>query len=389
MGLLKNRKNIPVILFLAFLGFNGCSSLRLERQMLHGAEDWSMYGGDAGRCNAAFSRVEPPLAPIWEYDASAGFGSSSAAAGDSFLFVGNLQGEIHAVKIASGESAGVRDFGSAVSGTPAISGDMMYIALVHDEASLIAYNLKTGSVAWSLKKGDMETSPLLMGERLYITTLNGKLCCIDKKNGAEIWAYNAASHAGFYSIHSSPASDGNIVVFGCDNGQMLAIRAEDGKLSWQSAARAGILATPSISGGRVFAGSLDSTFYAFDATDGRRLWEQPLGEKIYASQAVDGGRVYVGTAGRKVYCLNAADGNVIWEATTSGPISAAPLLSGSTVYIGCIDKTLYALDKISGKEIWKYKASGRIKTVPIIFKGRLFLFAEDKSVIAFKHKEGE
>src|SRR5204862_316690 len=145
---------LAIILFLS-----GCVPPRFRQSVRIGEDDWTLYGGSIERTNVANSVVLPPLAVAWEYDASAGFSPYSAAVADSFLFIGNLQGEIHTLQIATGKVAGVYDFGSAIIGTPVIENDQMFVALTKDEESLVGYTLLTGNIEWRAKIGEVETSP--------------------------------------------------------------------------------------------------------------------------------------------------------------------------------------------------------------------------------------
>jgi len=344
-----------------------------------------MYGGGIGRTNVAHSSVDPPLAPLWEYDASAGFGPFSGAIAGNNLFVGNLSGEVHVVDIPTGKGMGKYDFGTAIVGTPVVDRDLMYLALSRSEESLIAYNLVTAKIEWRARLGDIETSPLLMNKRLYVTSLEGSLICADSRNGEIVWRFTLPTNLRTRTIRSSPASDGVVVVFGCDDGDVYAVGIDDGKLRWTAKTGGSVLASPSVTLGKVFVGSLDNTFYAFDAGSGKLVWKQPLDAKIYSSQAVDDHAVFVGTSGRRVFCLDAQTGRVLWRAPTNSVVNAAPLVSGGAVYVGSLDKTLYAFDCASGELLWQYKSEGRIKTMPLATGQYLFLFAEDRSVIAFKH----
>ena len=368
-------------------GLQGCSYLQLQRSVRISPEDWTLFGGSMERTNVAHSVVTPPLSKVWEYDASAGFSSYSAVVAESVLFVGNLQGEVHAVHIAMGKGIGSYNFSSAIVGTPIIENDRMFVALTRTEESLVAYSLLLGRIEWRAKVEDIETSPLLVGKRLYVTTLNGKLVCVEKNSGDVVWKYDVPTHGRSKLIHSSPASDGNLVVFGCDDGVLYAVGIDDGKLRWRASTEGSILASPSIDKGNVFVGSLDGALYSFNLTTGKQIWKHHLGSKIYSSQAVGLYHVYVGTAGRTIYCLDESTGATVWKASTNSVVNATPLLSGTILYVGCIDKTLYAYDAQLGEKVWEYKAEGRIKTMPVVAKNYLFLLTEDQSVIAFKHVE--
>ncbi|TLY32309.1 MAG: hypothetical protein E6K56_03570 [Ignavibacteria bacterium] len=381
MGLLKRSIGILLLICLHW----GCSYLRLQQVPAPAGGDWRMYGGGIGRTNVSHSSVEPPLAMLWEYDASAGFSPFSGAIAGNYLFVGNLSGEVHVIDIPTGKGMGKYDFGAAIVGTPVVDRDLVYLALSRTEESLLAYNLVTAKIEWHAKLGDIETSPLLMRGRLYVTSLEGSLICADARTGEIIWRFMLPANLRTRTVRSSPASDGAVVVFGCDNGDVYAVGVDDGKLRWTSKTGGSVLASPSVTLGKVFVGSLDNTFYAFDAGSGNLVWKQTLDARIYASQAVNDHAVYVGTSGRTVFSLDAQTGRVLWRTTTNSVINAPPLVSGSAVYVGSLDKTLYAFDSASGEFLWQYKSEGRIKTMPVAAGQYLFLFAEDRSVMAFKH----
>jgi outer membrane protein assembly factor BamB len=383
MGLLMRAPIIAILL--ALLG--GCSPLRLQVAPRVRPQDWSMQGGDLGRTNVARESLAPPLTVAWTFEAAAGFGASPAVTAESVAFIGTLKGEVEAVRLSNGRGIGGKDFGSAVTGTPALDNDMVYVPLAHDEESLIGYDYQLAVPRWRARAGGIETSPLLLGRSMYVTTLEGKLHCIDRSDGTILWSYELPRNLRTSVIRSSPASDSALIFFGSDNGDLSAVSAADGKLRWSARAGASILGTPSVRDGYVYAGSLDSTMYAFRASDGQLRWKRRLAGRIYGAQAVDGTHVYVGTAARTISCLDAATGAVRWTTPTDGVMNAAPLVSGRTLYAGSLGKTLYALDTESGAVLWQFATEGRIKTTPVIAQHLLLIFVEDRMVLALKQEE--
>jgi outer membrane protein assembly factor BamB len=365
----------------------GCSHLQLERPLRPTPDDWSTYGGNAARSNVARDVIVPPLSPVWEHDASAGFSPFSAAVVDSTVFVGDLHGDVEAINIVTGRRLGVRNFGGAIVGTPTFDYSTMFGTLDNQDESIFAYDVRDGTFQWRVRLGDIASSPLLIGQHLYVTTLAGKLVCLEAYDGTTVWTYEIPAHPYAEHVHSSPASDGNTIVFGSDGGTIYAVSVDSGKLRWTASARASVFASPSIAEGKVFVGSLDSTFYALDIATGKQVWAQPLGARIYGSQAVENDRVFVGTAGRMVYCLNATNGEVIWKTAMQGMVNSSPLVSGGVVYVGCMDKSLYALDAVTGEVRWQFETDGRIKTMPIASLDHLIVLTEDHSVIALKHSD--
>jgi outer membrane protein assembly factor BamB len=375
-------------LALLLLLLGGCSQLRIKQSFLVRPNDWTTFGGDSTRTNRAHAVITPPLHRQWEYDAGAGFGPpSSPAVAEGKAFVANLQGEIHVVDIATGQGTGTFDFGSAIAGTPSLANGLIYFGLAHDEESVLCYEVQNAEVRWKAKAGDVEAAPLLLGNTLFVTTMNGRLVALDAFDGTERWAYTVPARGALTGIRSSPASDGQNVFFGCDDGSMYAVSADRGELRWSAATGASVVATPAVSGGSVFVGSLDGTFYAFDAASGAVLWNTRLGSKIYGAQAVDEAAVYVGASGRSVVSLDRRTGEIRWRTAVGGLVDAAPLLSGPVVYIGAADKVLYALEAASGKIIATDTLPGRVRTTPTAWGGYLLVLAEDRTMIAFKGSE--
>ena len=362
----------------------GCSHLRLQHLLHSSTDDWMMYGGTAGRTNRRYDSLIPPLKIRWQYEVSGGFAGFGGSIADGVLCIADLRGEVSIIDIKTGKSLATKNFGSAIAGTPVIEGDLMIIAFAHDQKSIRAYNLISGAMMWSKQSGDIESSPLLLDARVYVTTSDGKLICLDKFKGETIWVFDPPVNRLHKMTRSSPASDGKIIVFGNDGGDLYAVDAINGQLKWKSSARGGIVASPSISDGKIFVGSLDSTFYAFDASTGEPVWMRHLSAKIYSSQAVDDRYLYMGTIDRTFYCLDKTDGSVLWNTQTGGVATSSPIVTGSVVYLGCLDKKLKAIDAKTGNIIWQYEADGRIKTSPVVWKNYLFLFPENRSVIAFQ-----
>lgn len=366
------------------LMFMGCSSIRLRTTMLSDDDGWRQYGGTVERTNFAHSELPPPLSVAWMVDASAGFGEYSVVVADSAVFIGNLQGEMIALHVRTGEHRGSFDFGSPIFGAPVVDGSMLYVAMANTEKSVFAYDCSSGSVLWKAALGGVETSPLLVGDKLYVTTLKGECYCIDKHTGDVAWKFLAPLFERTSFLHSSPASDGRVIIFGCDDGSVFCVKAENGKLEWRSRAKKSITGSPSIRNGKVFVGSHDEYFYSFDVTTGVVLWKQYLGASIYSSQAVDDEHVYAGTSGGEIVCMTTDSGRIVWKFKAQSAISCAPLLSGKILYIGSLDKNLYALDARTGELRWKYEAEARIKSMPVVWKNYLILPLDNRMVLGLK-----
>jgi len=376
------RRTPKTLLLLVAAALAGCGNLHIQRSLRLDGNAWPTFGGSELRQNVASSSIEPPLTKAWEYDASAGFSPFCALVVDSVVLVGNLQGEVHAIAVTSGKKIGYVDFGSAISGVPATDGTTMFVPLGNEEDGLVAYDFSAGAVIWKARTGAIDTSPLLHRSHVFVTTTKGKCICLKKSSGDIVWTYEIPEKAAPSFIRSSPAYEDSIVVFGCDDGFLYALRAVDGSLLWRTKTGASIVATPTLADSMVYAGSNDNIMYAVHLTTGTIAWKNDLKARIFASQAVDSLYLYVGTSGGTVFCLDRISGRTVWEFQTGSAISAAPLISDHIIYIGSLDRTLYALDAVTGKLVWKYETESRIRTTPVTYHRYLIVPLENRTVIA-------
>jgi outer membrane protein assembly factor BamB len=364
--------------------FWGCASrIHIERRMASAPLDWPTYGGSSGRANESTSALKPPLKLVWEYNAMSGI-SGTPLVRDSVVLVGTLQGELHAFRLSDGESLGYSGLESAVVGTPVWDGAFAYVATGLGNQTLICLSLRDGQRRWSARLGAIESSPLMIGAFLYVTTLDGSLVALTKEDGKEVWRFDYAPKEFRKTVRSSPASDGEVIIFGSDDGGVYAVERLSGQLRWKAQLGSSIFAAPVIANGMCFAGTLDGILTALDTRSGSVRWTYESGSRIYAPPAVSTDRVFLGSADGSVVALSIVSGERAWTFSARSSVSSAPLISGDLVYVGSLDRTLYALRAASGEKVWAYEVEGRIRVSPVIWGDVLLLTYEDKYVAALR-----
>jgi eukaryotic-like serine/threonine-protein kinase len=362
----------------------GCGTgIHLERTLPSRPYDWLTYGGNAGRTSQSASTVSPPLKPVWEYNAVSGI-SGSPLVRDSVVLVGTLKGELHAVRLSDGEGLGYMVLESAVVGTPVWDGQYVYVAGALGTETLTCIFLRDGKKQWTARYGPIETSPLMIGEFLYVTALDGTLIALKKSDGMEFWRFETAAKEDRKPVRSSPASDGEIVAFGSDDGWVYAVERLTGKLRWKYQTGASVFATPVVQEGICVVGSLDGNLYAIDSRTGELRWKHETGSKIYAPAAVSGSMVFIGISDGRVLALHLDSGKEIWSFSARSVVSCAPLIAGEVLYVGSLDHRLYALRLQTGEKLWEYEVEGRIRVTPIIWGDCLLLTYEDKYITALR-----
>jgi len=258
--------------------------------------------------------------------------------GDWLTYSGNLQGhrfsplkEITPANVSNLKVKWVlqlHDGGSETS--PVVVGDVMYIT---GPQSATALDTRTGRTLWTWKRilpkdyhsigfGHVNRGPAVLGDMLYVTTLDCYLVALDLKSGVERWASSVADYTIGYGITGAPlAIDGKVIV--------------------------------GVSGGEAgIRGLLD----AYDAKNGRRLWRfwtvpapgEPGSETWAGSSAK--------TGGGPTWVTGSYDPDlklVYWGVGNPGPDWNGDARSGDNLYTN----SLVALDADTGKLRWYFQTT--------------------------------
>lgn len=368
-------------IFFTTLILTSCASFKLEKNIIIDESNWIQYGNSPENSNVAYFNVSPPFQLAWTYNAGAGFSHGPMLVADGILFVGTLGEEIHLVDIETGKKISVIGTESAVSGTPVLYKNKLIIPNAHGKSTLQSVDLNLGETLWKEKIGAIEASLLLLADNLIVATLEGSVINykINYDIPQKIWEFKTPK-----PVRSSPASDGEFVIFGCDDGKVYCIDFKSGTLIWKFNAGSAIFAPVSISDGKVFFGSTNGIFYALNLKNGKLEWSFKSGSKIYGGCSIKDSVVLFGTASGKLFALHKDNGKIVWEFSAKSIINSAPVVSNKTVFFGSLDKNVYALDIASGNLLWNYETRGRIKSSPMVWKNFLIIASEDRFIYAFK-----
>jgi outer membrane protein assembly factor BamB len=247
------------------------------------------------------------------------------------------------------------------------------------DGKVIAFAAGLGKrIRWEKTIGPSESSPLLLGNRLYVADWDGRVWALDARTGRTVWQ-RTLSHSPIKGAISSTA--GKLYV-GSYDGKVYCLGAQKGRLLWRAKAqqrlygRARFYSTPALAYGRVYIGSTDGKVYSYGATTGRLLWSHGTGGYVYASPAVWKGLVFAGSYSKRFYAFDAATGDVRWTFKANGEISGSPTVVGSIVYFATLAGRTYALNARTGKQVWTYP-DGKYSPV-VAVQGRLFLVGYGK-----------
>ena len=184
------------------------------------------------------------------------------------------------------------------------------------------------------------------------------------------------------AIFSSPTIVGDRVYVTTEDGRALALDRETGRKAWDFPTGVISDSSPAVAGDLVFFGLRDSRFIALDRETGVQRWERDLGNPVFASPIVLDGTVYVGSADKRIYALDAATGRKLWSFKTEGWITSRVAYADDKIAVTSQNKVLHIIDTKSGRKRFVYDAGWPIAGAPAIREGKVYFAANNGTVWA-------
>ncbi|WP_286234854.1 outer membrane protein assembly factor BamB [Thalassotalea sediminis] len=223
--------------------------------------------------------------------------------------------------------------------------------------------------------------PFIAYEKLYNASREGEVYALDPATGKELWRTDLREKGdgGFFSskptayLNGGPTAAINKVFIGSENGDVYALDAETGELSWQSKVKGEVLAAPGFDAGVLVVNTAAGIVKAFNASTGEDMWsiEQdvpPLTLRGTSSPAVAAGGAIIGSPNGSLTVYIIENGQQGWtseigEATGSTElervvdIDSTPIIYGDKAYTIASRGNLAAVDLRSGRVLWKRQYS--------------------------------
>ena len=296
--------------------------------------------------------------------------SGVAVAGDT-LFVGSMEGKLVSASISTHarqwadftlettqKSGGFGCASSssvvAIYGTPAVSGDSVYVAGY--DGRIRAINSKSGTLDWQYPAKEEPGLKAIIGG---VAVAEGKI--FFGASDGKVYAVDDTSHVGAWGepfetgdkIWSTPVIGGDTLFITSFDKKLHALDITSGSKSWEFGTEGAIAATPLLYNGTLYFGSFDRHFYAVNATTGRQIWRFPLNDEsesnprkwFWATAVANDNTVYAPCLDGKVYILDAVTGAELADAIdVKSPVASSPVLVNKTVIIASEEGNVYAID---------------------------------------------
>lgn len=421
--------------------------------------EWPSFRGDSINSGAVASGTYPVFTDVWWNDKMAGNARVQATPvlKDGIVVVADLGasysvttttkgsvtatstaqvavplGVVHGLDAESGKELWTHKMTGAVYGTPAIAGQLVYVADV--KGVLQALDLRTGEKRYEAPNiGATKGSITFHEGKVFVGTEAGEM----KAFGADLtplWVFKVSEYSSTSTtdnatgevtcdtdskfppkeIRGAPAIFDKKVFFGSYNHYIFAIDEEgqgDGKTKpmWVYKTDDVVVGSPSIdirsdNSVQAVVGSYDGKVYSFDPSPGGEgddpcfgvlasptwTYEVPSAgtqvSKVHSSPASHNDRVYVGANNGHVYGIDSFNGGKVWEATAGSvltPVTSSPVYADGKIVVGSEDKKVYWLDAGNGNILKTFSTQEAVIASPAIDGVRAFVASQDGTVYMF------
>ncbi len=197
------------------------------------------------------------------------------------------------------------------SSAPQISRDSVLVGF--ENGNLAKLNLHSGRQQWNVaiaepqgifaiqRMIDMDADPIIVGNRVYAATYQGRIAAVNLASGGEIWSHDISSFSGL-------ASDGNKVFVSDARSHIWAFNASNGADAWQqNSLYARTITGPAVIGDYVVVGDAEGYLHWMSKQDGHFV-----------------ARTYVNSSG--ILATPIVDNNILYVYTNDGHLAAYSVL---------------------------------------------------------------
>lgn len=306
---------------------------------------WPLFRGDPQMRGVAECALPEKPALLWQFAVKNGAFEGTAAIADGVAYIGDMDGELHALALSDGSKKW--EFAT--------------------DSSFIA-------------------SPSVRNGRVYLGDVDGRFVCLDAATGKPLWSFEAQAE-----IDGCANFLGARIVFGSQDATLYCLEQDSGKLVWKHAIDDQIRCAPTLIEGHAFVAGCDSRLHIIDASTGTEKASVDIQSPTGVTPAAEGDRVYFGTEAGTFFAIDWRKAEVVWTFSASDQSQAfrsSPALANGRVFFGGRDKRLHALDAHSGKELWAHVAKTRIDASPVVVGDRVFFGSGDGRLTAVDARDG-
>lgn len=269
--------------------------------------------------------------------------SSGITATTNTLFVGTYNADVIALDIENGEVRWKKRVSSEVLSAPQSNGEV--VAVQTYDGKITGLDHKTGEQKWLYESTPPTLTlrgngaPYIDSSTIYAGFATGKVVALDANEGLLSWEQRVAIPKGrgefekLVDIDASPLMVGEILFVASYQGQLLALSRATGRPLWNKPIST--FNNLTAAGGKVFVNESNSQVKSFRVGNGVQVWEnsQLLRRKLTAPEAFDD-YIVVADEDGFMHMMDSDTGDLVARTKVDGSGVRSPLVSkGDLFYV--------------------------------------------------------
>lgn len=271
-------------------------------------------------------------------------------------------------------------------------------------AQVVALDAQTGEVVWRVPTASpVRSAPTIADGRVFVVTVDNRLQAFATDTGRQLWSSSGIAETASMLGSASPAYSQGVVLAPFSSGELMALKAENGRQVWvdslTSIRRADsvselsdVRGLPVIFRGYAFATSHSGQTAAINMRSGGRVWDQEFGG--INTPWVAGDFLFLVTNDNELVCLMAGDGRVRWvtqltrfgnpEERLDPAVWAGPVLAGERLFLVNSLGRLLIVSPYTGETMGEFELPGPAMLMPVVASRTLYILTDDGTLAAYR-----
>lgn len=233
------------------------------------------------------------------------------------------------------------------------------ILVASDNAKLFCLDSATAQILWQTElSSNSVAKPTISDNMVFVHTLDGGLTALSLINGKQLWRISTVIPSLTLHRSSSPVVSNSYIIIGFANGKLFNLNKDSGEVLWSYNIShpkgkldleriSDIVADPIINNGIVYAISYQGNLVAIKLEDGKVIWEKELSS--YAGMELKQQTLFITAKSGEILSIDINTGNILWiQKELEGRMLSKPIKYEGYLILGDHDGCLHILDPSTG-----------------------------------------
>jgi outer membrane protein assembly factor BamB len=311
------------------------------------------------------------------------------------IYAVDHEGEVYAFNAETGRRAW--DTELDVETVTGVGGGMDLVFVGSKKGLLFALDAETGEQRWQTQLSSEILAPPSAASGIVVArTSDGRVSGVATDTGAVQWSYQRAVPLLSLRGAGAPVITDEAVIAGYDNGKLVALSVQDGKVLWEKSVAVprgrtelerlvDIDADPLVINDTIYVVSYQGNLSGVDLYSGQILWSREMSSTT-GLDAIPGEAIYVTDDDGNIWAIQDGSGDALWRQTKlERRHVSAPAVVGDYIVVGDLEGYVHWIARDDGRFVSRQRVSkSPILTKPLVKDGLVYITSADGSITAVR-----